>query len=88
MFGFFSRKSRRASEKTLPAFENQPVNLPVPLVMVPRSKVEEAGEKPFELVFAVMQFAGTMVSKGLYRYPEINPKVRCRSITPIGTPRK
>jgi len=74
MFGFFSRKSRRASEKTSPTFENQPVNLLVPLVVVSRPKAEEAGEQPFGLVFAVMQFATTMVSKGLYRYPEINPK--------------
>ncbi|QND65555.1 DMP19 family protein [Mesorhizobium loti] len=74
MFGFFSRKSRRASEKTSPTFENQPVNLLVPLVVVSRSKAEEVGEEPFDLVFAVMQFATTMVSKGLYRYPEINPK--------------
>ena len=74
MFGFFQRKSRRAAEKTSPTLENQPVNLLVPLVVVSRSKAEEAGEEPFDLVFAVMQFATTMVSKGLYRYPEINPK--------------
>lgn len=74
MFGFFSRKSRRASGKTSPTFENQPVNLLVPLVVVSRSKAAEAGGQPFGLVFAVMQFATTMVSKGLYRYPEINPK--------------
>src|SRR5882757_133229 len=74
MFGFFSRKSRRASEKTSPAFENQPANLLVPLVVVSRSKVDETGEEPFDLVFAVMQFVTTMVSKGLCWYPEINPK--------------
>ncbi|QND59510.1 DMP19 family protein [Mesorhizobium huakuii] len=74
MFGFFSRKSKGASEKTPPASEDKGVNLLVPLITVPRSKVEKASEKPFDLVLAVMQFAVTIVSKGLYRHPEINPK--------------
>lgn len=74
MFGFFSRKSKGASEKTPPASEDKGVNLLVPLITVPRSKIEKASEKPFDLVLAVMQFAVTIVSKGLYRHPEINPK--------------
>ncbi|WFP61970.1 DUF4375 domain-containing protein [Mesorhizobium sp. WSM4904] len=74
MFGFFSRKSKGASEKTPPVSQNKGVDLPVPLITVSRSKVEKASERPFDLVLAVMQFAVTMISKGLYRYPEINPK--------------
>ncbi|MDX8439851.1 DMP19 family protein [Mesorhizobium australafricanum] len=73
MFGFFSRKSNRVSEKSL-ASEDRGDSLLVPLIMVPRSKIKEADEKPFQLVVAIMQFAVTMISKGLYRYPEINPK--------------
>jgi hypothetical protein len=87
MFGFFSRKSKGASEKTPPASEDKGVNLLVPLITVPRSKVEKASEKPFDLVLAVMQFAVTIVSKGLYRHPEINPR-RCRSFMRTGTPRR
>lgn len=74
MFGFFSRKSKGAAEKTPSASENKVGNLLVPLITVPRSKVERASEQPFDLVLAVMQFAVTIVSKGLYRHPEINPK--------------
>ncbi|BCM18428.1 DUF4375 domain-containing protein [Mesorhizobium sp. J8] len=73
MFGFFSRKSKETSEKKSQA-EDKRGGLLVPLVVVPRSKIEPADEEPFHLVFAVMQFVVTMVSKGLYRYPEINPK--------------
>ncbi|MDX8481962.1 DUF4375 domain-containing protein [Mesorhizobium sp. VK24D] len=74
MFGFFLRKSKGASEKKSRASQDKGGNLLIPLIMVPRSKFEEAGEKPFQLVVAIMQFAATMISKGLYRYPEINPK--------------
>ncbi|MDX8513648.1 DMP19 family protein [Mesorhizobium captivum] len=74
MFGFFSRKSKRASEKRSLASQDKGGNLLVPLIMVPRSKIEKADEEPFQLVVAIMQFAVTMISKGLYRYPEINPK--------------
>ncbi|KUM23914.1 hypothetical protein AU467_32450 [Mesorhizobium loti] len=74
MFGFFSRKSKGAPEKKALASANKNASLLVPLIIVPRSKVEGPGGSPFHLVFAVMQFAVTMISKGLYRYPEINPK--------------
>ncbi|MBZ9851417.1 DMP19 family protein [Mesorhizobium sp. CA14] len=74
MFGFFSRRSKEASEKRSQAAEDKRGSLLIPLVVVPRSKTEQADEKSFHLVFAVMQFVVTMVSKGLYRYPEINPK--------------
>jgi|GEM_PF-2860469 len=74
MFGFFARKSNKAAEKKWLASEDKGGSLLVPLIMVPRSKIEEADEESFHLVFAVMQFVVTMVSKGLYRYPEINPK--------------
>ncbi|RWM35362.1 MAG: DUF4375 domain-containing protein [Mesorhizobium sp.] len=74
MFGFFSRKSKGASEKKSRASQDKGGNLLIPLIMVPRSKFEEAGEEPFQLVVAIMQFAVTMISKGLYRYPEINPR--------------
>ncbi|TPL49588.1 DUF4375 domain-containing protein [Mesorhizobium sp. B2-4-6] len=74
MFGFFSRKSNRASEQKSLASEHKGGSPLVPLIIVSRSKVEKASEKSFDLVFAVMQFAVTIVSKGLYRYPEINPK--------------
>ncbi|MDX8517169.1 DMP19 family protein [Mesorhizobium dulcispinae] len=75
MSGFFSRKSKAASEKkSLASEDNKEGSLLVPLIVVPRSKIEEAGEEPFQLVVAIMQFAVTMISKGLYRYQEINPK--------------
>ncbi|PBB87629.1 hypothetical protein CK216_08115 [Mesorhizobium sp. WSM3876] len=74
MFGFFSRKSKAASEKRSPASENKGGSLLVPLIVVPRSKIEKLSEEPFQLVVAIMQFAVTMTSKGLYRHPEINPK--------------
>ncbi|TIV96974.1 MAG: DUF4375 domain-containing protein [Mesorhizobium sp.] len=74
MFGFFSRQSKGRSEKKSLGSENKGGSLLVPLIVVPRSKIKEAGEEPFQLVVAVMQFAVTMISKGLYRYPEINPK--------------
>ncbi|WP_170950227.1 DUF4375 domain-containing protein [Mesorhizobium sp. WSM3864] len=74
MFGFFSRKSKADSTKKLLASEQKGGGLLIPLIMVPRSKIEGAGEQPFQLVVAIMQFAVTMISKGLYRYPEINPK--------------
>ncbi|UCI06659.1 DUF4375 domain-containing protein [Mesorhizobium sp. B1-1-8] len=74
MFGLFSRKSKGASTKKLLASEDKGGSLLVPLIMVPRSKIEGAGEQPFQLVVAIMQFAVIMTSKGLYRYPEINPK--------------
>ncbi|GLR43062.1 DMP19 family protein [Mesorhizobium amorphae] len=74
MFGFFSRKSKKTPDR-LASNSGRGLKFGLPLpVVVPRSKVEAAGRKPFDLVFAVMQFATTMVSKGLYRYPEINPK--------------
>ena len=74
MFGFFSRKSNRVSENKSRASPDSGGGLLVSSIMVPRSKIEEADERSFHLVFAVMQFVVTMVSKGLYRYPEINPK--------------
>ncbi|WP_217576866.1 DUF4375 domain-containing protein [Mesorhizobium sp. GbtcB19] len=74
MFGFFSRKSSKAAEKKTLASEDKGGSLLVPSIMVPRSKIEQADGKSFHLVFAVMQFVVTMVSKGLYRYQEINPK--------------
>jgi hypothetical protein len=74
MFGFFSRKSKKTPERPAsnPGMRLE-FGLPLPVV-VPRSKVEAASKKPFDLVFAVMQFVGTTVSKGLYRYREIDPK--------------
>ncbi|MGX5849932.1 DMP19 family protein [Mesorhizobium sp. PL10] len=74
MFGFFSRKSKRTPEKPASNSEKQLKFDPPLRVVAPRSNVEEAGEEPFFLVFAVMQFVTAMVSKGLYRYPEIDPK--------------
>ena len=78
MFGFFSRKSKKISEK--PVGASSPVTahlsrtgLLVP-VIVPRSAVEDAVEQPFELVFAVDKFIHIMVSKGLYRHSEISLK--------------
>jgi hypothetical protein len=74
MFGFFSRKFRKTPEKpALDSGRQLKFSLPLPVV-VPRSNVEEAGEEPFFLVLAVMQFVTAMVSKGHYRYPEIDPK--------------
>jgi hypothetical protein len=74
MFGFFSRKSQKTPEK--PASDSgKQLEFGLPLrVVALRSNVEEADEEPFFLVFAVMQFVTAMVSKGLYRYPEIDPK--------------
>lgn len=74
MFGFFSRRSKESSEKKGLASEAKGGSLLVPLIVVPRSKIEQAGEKPFQLVVAVMQFTVNMISKGLYRDSEINPK--------------
>lgn len=74
MFGFFSRKSNKASEQKSPASSHKGGSLLVPLIIVSRSKLERAAEEPCQLVFAVMQFAVTMISNGLYRHPEINPK--------------
>ncbi|TIR14681.1 MAG: DUF4375 domain-containing protein [Mesorhizobium sp.] len=73
MFGFFSRKSKEASEKKSQAAEDKRGVL-VPLIVVPRSKIEQGDGEAFHLVFAVMQFVVTIVSKGLYRHSEINPK--------------
>lgn len=74
MFGFFSRKSKKTPEKAASDSGKQlEFGLPLPVVVL-RSNVEEADEEPFFLVFAVMQFVIAMVSKGLYRYPEIDPK--------------
>ncbi|AZO33342.1 DUF4375 domain-containing protein [Mesorhizobium sp. M2A.F.Ca.ET.037.01.1.1] len=73
MFGFFSRKSKGASEKKSQAAEDKRGVL-VPLIVVPRSKIAQGDGEAFHLVFAVMQFVVTMVSKGLYRHSEINPK--------------
>ena len=74
MFGFFSRKSKKAPEKPASDSGKQlKFGLPLPVVVL-RSNVEDADEEPFFLVFAVMQFVTAMVSKGLYRYPEIDPK--------------
>ncbi|MER8371947.1 DUF4375 domain-containing protein [Mesorhizobium sp. M1406] len=78
MFGFFSRKSKKISEKPVgaspPATGHlSKTGLLVP-VIVPRSTVEDAVERPFELVFAVDKFIHAMVSQGLYHYPEISPK--------------
>jgi hypothetical protein len=73
MFGFFSRKSKETTEKKSQDAEDKR-GLLVPLIVVPRSKIEQADGESFHLVFAVMQFVVTMVSKGLYRHSEINPK--------------
>ncbi|CDX33748.1 conserved hypothetical protein [Mesorhizobium plurifarium] len=74
MFGFFSRKSKEASEQKSKGAEDKRGGLLVPLIVVPRSNIEQGDGEAFHLVFAVMQFVVAMVSKGLYRYPEINPK--------------
>ncbi|AEH89689.1 DMP19 family protein [Mesorhizobium sp. B283B1A] len=76
MFGFFSRRPKKNSEK--------PSGIPLPavgqaskaglLVIVPRSTVDKAVEKPFQLVLAVEKFIHAMVFKGLYRHFEIDPK--------------
>ncbi|ESY44038.1 hypothetical protein X747_05475 [Mesorhizobium sp. LNJC384A00] len=74
MFGFFSRKSKKTSEKSASDSGKQlEFGLPLPVVVL-RSNVEDPDEEPFFLVFAVMQFVTAMVSKGLYRYPEIDTK--------------
>lgn len=74
MFGFFSRKSKKTPEKAASDSGKQlEFGLPLPVVVL-RSNVAEADEEPFFLVFAVMQFVTAMVSKGLHRYPEIDPK--------------
>lgn len=78
MFGFFSRKSKKISEKPVGASSPSTKRLSgtglLMPVIVPRSTVENAVEQPFELVFAVEKFIHALVSKGLYRHPEINPK--------------
>ncbi|MGX9145418.1 DMP19 family protein [Mesorhizobium sp. 128a] len=74
MFGFFSRKSKKTPGKPASDSGKQlEFGLPLPVVVL-RSNVENADEESFFLVFAVMQFVTAMVSKGLYRYPEIDPK--------------
>ncbi|TPL92761.1 DUF4375 domain-containing protein [Mesorhizobium sp. B2-3-11] len=78
MFDFFSRKSKRSPK--IPSGVQSPAAahasraeslLPV---IVPRSTVDQANENPFEIVFAVQKFIHSIVSEGLYRKSELNPK--------------
>ncbi|RUW95189.1 DUF4375 domain-containing protein [bacterium M00.F.Ca.ET.141.01.1.1] len=78
MFGFFSRISKRIAQASSgvqsPAARHASRPRFLLPVIVPRSIVDEANEEPFEVVFAVEKFIHSMVSEGLYRKWEINPK--------------